>query len=112
MSSYGNNIPDEITIDDDKRDVNAVHEEGLTQTKSWEQIKSEAERDEEWQHSLGLLQSLKINRAVSGLLPELPLRLFILTCQGGPVVSRRFELYHHGIIRYSSSRILVWFTGI
>lgn len=65
MASYGNNGHDEIIIDDDKRDITQVSEEGLTQSKSWEQVKAEAERDEEWQHSLGLLQSLKINRAVS-----------------------------------------------
>lgn len=65
MSSYDKHLQDEITVDDDKRDATQVHEEGLTQTKSWEQVKAEAERDEEWQHSLSFLQSLKINRAVS-----------------------------------------------
>lgn len=62
--SYPSNTHDDITVEDDKRDV-TVMEEGLTQSKSWEQVKAEAERDEEWQHSLSLFQSLKINRAVS-----------------------------------------------
>lgn len=62
--SYQNNNLDEITVEDDKRDATVI-EEGLTQSKSWEQVKAEAERDEEWQHSLGLFQSLRINRAVS-----------------------------------------------
>jgi SP family general alpha glucoside:H+ symporter-like MFS transporter len=56
---------DGIVVEDDKRDYPHAPEEGLAESKSWEQVKAEAVRDEEWQHSLTLWQSLKINRAVS-----------------------------------------------
>lgn len=63
--SYNSNTHDDIIAQDDKRDFTQGSEEGLSETKSWEEVKAEAVRDEEWQHSLSLWQSLKINRAVS-----------------------------------------------
>lgn len=108
--SYQNNNLDEITVEDDKRD-GIVMEEGLTQSKSWEQVKAEAERDEEWQHSLSLFQSLKINRAVSTLSPQCtPHTHGVLTRPGGPLVDSRLGMYHHGVLRYSSAGVPVWST--
>lgn len=104
--SYPTQPHDEITIDDDKRDMTQVHEEGLTQSKSWEQVKAEAERDEEWQHSLSLFQSLKINRAVSR-----PSQRWAPTgsdSSGGLVVDCGIRLYHHGVLRHTVARISVW----
>jgi hypothetical protein len=63
--SYPNHPHDEIVVEDDKRDYTHASEDGLSQSKSWEQVKEEAERDEVWQHSLSIWQSLKHNRAVS-----------------------------------------------
>jgi len=63
--SYNSNTHDDIVVEDDKRDFGQASEEGSSESKSWEQVKAEAVRDEEWQHSLSLWQSLKINRAVS-----------------------------------------------
>jgi hypothetical protein len=63
--SYSTHPHDEIIVEDDKRDFTHASEEGLAQSKSWEQVKAEAVRDEEWQHSLTIWQALKINRAVS-----------------------------------------------
>ena len=63
--SHQSHPHDEIVVEDDKRDYTQTLEHGLTESKSWEQVKAEAVRDEEWQHSLSLWQSLKINRAVS-----------------------------------------------
>jgi hypothetical protein len=62
---FQSNSHDDIVVEDDKRDFTQASEEGLSESKSWEQVKAEAVRDEEWQHSLSLWQSLKINRAVS-----------------------------------------------
>jgi hypothetical protein len=62
--SYSTQTHEEIVAEDDKRDFAHV-EEGSAESKSWEQVKAEAVRDEEWQHSLTLWQALKINRAVS-----------------------------------------------
>ena len=63
--SYNPHTHDDIVVEDDKRTYDQTFEEGLSPSKSWEQVKAEAVRDEEWQHSLSLWQSLKINRAVS-----------------------------------------------
>jgi hypothetical protein len=62
---HHSNLQDHIVVEDDKRDFTQASEEGLSESKSWEQVKAEAVRDEEWQHSLSLWKSLKINRAVS-----------------------------------------------
>lgn len=52
-------IDDKATFDHVDQ-VEAGNEKALT----WDQVRVEAERDEEWQHSLTLFQSLKVYRHV------------------------------------------------
>jgi hypothetical protein len=92
---------------DDKRDFGQASEEGLSESKSWEQVKAEAVRDEEWQHSLSLWQSLKINRAVSQSIPTCERVADVLGCR---MVDRSIWVYHYGVIRHTLTWLPLWST--
>jgi hypothetical protein len=96
--SYNSNSHDDIVVEDHKRDFSQASEEGLSESKSWEQVKAEAVRDEEWQHSLSLWQSLKINRAVSQTIPRRERVADVLGCR---MVDRSVRMYHYGVLRHS-----------